>query len=58
MGFTRIEIEIEGIDELKSLIREAEEQSASLLRTVEKIDTARIALQAKLNQPPEASDGR
>jgi len=58
MGFTRIEIEIEGINELKSLIREAEEQSALLLRTVEKIDAARIALQAKLNQPPEAPDGR
>lgn len=53
----RIEVEIEGIDELKALLVKATKQADELRETVERINVARLTIQAKINQPTAATDG-
>lgn len=53
----RIEVEIEGIDELKALLVKTTKQADELRETVEQINAARLTIQAKINQPTAATDG-
>lgn len=47
----KVELEIEGLNELTELLTKADEQTRALRDTVTEIDFARLKLQSKINQP-------
>lgn len=53
----RVELEIDGLDELESLLGTMEQQAADLRKTVDQINAVRFSIQAKINQPTAATDG-
>lgn len=53
----RITIDIDGMAELQDLISMAEQQAQELRATVRKISNVRLEIQAKINQPPAATNG-
>lgn len=52
-----LSLDVAGIRELEELLRCAEGQIADLRRTVGKINTLRMEIEAKINQPPAGTDG-
>lgn len=52
-----LSLDVAGIRELEELLRCAEDQIADLRRTVGKINTLRMEIEAKINQPPAGTDG-
>lgn len=53
----KIVLIIDGQDELNALLKKAAEQANELKDTVDRINVARLELQAKINQPPAGTDG-
>ncbi len=57
MGKPKITLEVEGIEELGKLIEILYKQIGELKETVANINLVSFNIQAKINQPPERSDG-
>ena len=53
----KLSLDVAGIRELEELLRCAEGQIADLRRTVGKINTLRMEIEAKINQPSAGTDG-
>lgn len=53
----KVTLQIEGLDELRTLLEKATAQADELRETIEQIDVARLTLQAKINQPSAATNG-
>lgn len=53
----RVTLEVDGMDELKTLLDTAGQQAKELSETVDRINAVRLGVQAKINQPTAATDG-
>lgn len=53
----KVNVQIEGLDELSSLFAKARKQSDELRDTITEIDKAVYALEVKLNQPTAGTIG-
>lgn len=56
MELPKITLEMDGIDEIKRLVQQAQEQANDLMRTVDQINMCKVTLQAKINQPTAGTE--
>lgn len=57
MELPKIALEMDGLDEIKQLVEQAQTQASELMRTVDQINMCKVTLQAKINQPTAGTDG-
>lgn len=54
----KIELKLDGLDELVRLIEDAQNQVETLMETIREIDSQRLSLQAKVNRPEAVTPDR